>query len=77
MAAAGPRTQAGAPDASTASCVATASAQRWKAEVDELGHVKVTNASTVRVLMVTSSGAPATHPYWGFTLNQKWELLPA
>lgn len=54
-------------------CVATARAQRWKAETDDLGHFKITNAATGRVLMVTSTGVLATHPYWGFTLAQKWE----
>jgi hypothetical protein len=63
-------------EVTAAPCAATASAQRWKAEVDELGHFKITNVSTARVLMVTSRGAVETYPYWGFTLNQKW-LLPA
>jgi hypothetical protein len=59
-------------DVATVTCEATAGAQRWTIEADELGHHKVSNASTSRVLMVTGNGAVATHPYWGFTLAQKW-----
>lgn len=63
-------------EVTAATCVATASAQRWTIDVDELGHFKITNASTARVLTVTSGGAVETYPHWGFTLAQKW-LLPA
>jgi hypothetical protein len=58
-------------------CAATASAQQWRLDVDELGDFKITNASTVRALTLASNGTAETYPYWGFTLAQKWRLPAA